>query len=121
MEWMTLLQIYGGAIAMVVISIAYFAADRSGSPFALRALSSAHGFVAALLFAGAVVIGIAGATRPAYALPFQLLHMVPAILVGLSLILYRGPKLLHVLQVPNVIAMLWSVFIGTMAVTGDWL
>lgn len=121
MEWVTLLQLHGAAIAMVAISIAYFAADRSGSPFGLRALSSAHGFAASLLFAGAVVISATRSTSPAYALPFLLLHLLPIALIFLSFIWYRGPKLVHALQIPNVIAMLWSGFIGTMAVTGDWL
>jgi hypothetical protein len=49
------------------------------------------------------------------------LLLVPATLIAASFFLYKGPKSLHWLQLINIACLLWTGFVGGMAVTGDWL
>ena len=115
------LQFYGAPVIMILISISYFILARSGSSLARRTLTSAHGFVAAILYIGAFLVWILGHSHRSYAVPFLLLHFFPLALIVISAIWYRGPKLVHFLQLPNLAAMWWGIFVGSMAITNEWL
>ncbi len=115
------MQFYGAPVVTAAISAAYFWADRSGAPLGRRILASAHGAAAALLNVAALIIWMVGISKRSFAAPFLWLHLVPVILILLSFFIYRGPKWMHFLQLPNVAALLWGLFIGSMAVTNEWL
>lgn len=114
-------QFYAGPIVMCVISAAYFVASARDAPRARRIVTSAHGLVAAIMTLGAIAMYASGNSRPIYGPPFLFLYLIPLGLAGASLFSYPGPKIMHVLQGPNVAAMVWSAFIGGMAASGDWL
>lgn len=125
MSWadsaMSYLQFYGAPVITASISTAYFWADRSATALVRRFLTSAHGLVAAVIHLAALGIWISGGSRIQYAAPFVWFHILPAALILLSLVMYKGPKWLHVLQILNVPAMLWGYLIGVMAITNDWI
>lgn len=60
-------------------------------------------------------------TRPAYGKPFFALYLVPLMMIAASLFLFKGRKLIHGLQVINLLALIWTYIIGVMAVTGIYL
>lgn len=114
-------QFYGGPALMVAISVVYFLAASGAMSLHQRALTSAHGLVGGLIFAGAAALHLSGNSRPIYGMPFLLLHAVPLLLVAYSFRWYRGPQRIHLLQAPNLAAMAWSAFISAMAASGEWL
>jgi len=102
---------------MVMTSVAYFAIDRSGSTLRRRLGTAAHGMVAALLFGIAVTIqSVSPIPRPEAAKVFFLLWLIPIGLVIASFVWYRGPRIVHTMQLLNVPAMLWSAFVGYIVV-----
>jgi hypothetical protein len=112
-SWDGLMQWYGAPIVMIGVSVAYFVADVRRPAVRQRLLV----YVGAFLVAWAVPLDY----RPYLAWPYAALLLVPLVLVGVSLVKFRGNRLVHLLQVPNMAALLWSAFVGGMAVTGDWL
>jgi hypothetical protein len=118
---LSLFEFFGVPILLVAISATYFWADRTGTPLAQRILTSAHGAVAALIYSLAFGIWVGGASDRAFGTPLVWAQVIPVGLIVLSLVTYRGPKWLHSLQLLNVPAMLWVLFIGSMAITNDWL
>jgi hypothetical protein len=122
-SWESLAQWYGAPVVMIGASLAYFFADRRRPAFRERLLVSAHGIVGAAGYLGAFLVALIHPSgyRPYLAWPFAALWLVSLILVGVALVKFRGNPLVHALQVPNLAALLWSGFVGGMAVTGDWL
>jgi len=118
---LSLVQIYAAPIVMAGISAAYFVADHSDMTLNHRILTSAHGATAAVLNVVALGIWITGLSKLSYSAPFLWLHAVPVTLIVVSLVSYRGPKWIHILQLPNLVAMFWGLFVGSMAITNDWL
>jgi hypothetical protein len=114
-------QFYGGPCIMIVISAAYFLAGSKEMSITRRLLASAHGLLAALIFAGAAALHFSGKSRPIFGIPVLLLYAIPLVFVLGSFSWYRGPSLIHVLQGPNLAAMLWSAFYSGMAASGEWL
>ncbi|WP_160288443.1 hypothetical protein [Pseudomonas knackmussii] len=49
------------------------------------------------------------------------MQLLPLLLIVLSLLLFRGPREIHWLQLLNVTGMLWPGFLGAMLVGGRWL
>lgn len=114
-------QFYGGPFIMIAISAVYFLASSKEMSVSRRMLASAHGLLAALIFAGAAALHFSGMSRPIYGIPFLLLYVIPLAFVVASFSWYRGPTLIHILQGPNLAAMVWSAFYSGMAASGDWL
>jgi len=114
-------QFYAAPIVMCLISAAYFFGSTRDAALSRRILTSAHGLVAAIMTLGAIALYASGNSRPVYGPPFLFLYFIPLGLAGASLISYPGPKAMHVLQGPNVAAMLWGALIGGMAASGEWL
>jgi hypothetical protein len=117
-----LAQWYGAPIAMIAVSAAFFFASRNRS-FRQRLLVSAHGMSGAVLYVGAFAVASLqpGGYRPSWAGAYATLYLVPLALIGVSILKFQGAKLIHALQVLNLGALTWALFVGTMAVTGDWL
>jgi hypothetical protein len=116
------MSFYLPALIMFVISVAYFCLGHREANLWVRLFFSLHGLSATLLYIGALVLWQTTQTyRPWAAWPYLLLHLIPVASVIFALVRFPGPKLLHFTQLLNLGCMLYTVFIGGMAVTGDWL
>jgi hypothetical protein len=122
-SWHWFTQWYGAPVVMIGVSLVYFFADRRRPAFRERLLVSAHGFAGGALYFGAFLVRWIqpDGYRPYLIWPYLVLLVVPLVLMGVALVKFRGSLLTHVLQVPNVAALLWTAFVGGMAITGDWL
>jgi hypothetical protein len=115
-------EIFGPPLLLLAVSGLYFAFDKPDTPMRWRLATSAHGAIAFVLFLIAYLIGaVFGGYRPYLAWPYILSFLIPVISILYALFHYRGPRLLHILQGPSIAAMLWVMFVGGMAITGDWL
>jgi hypothetical protein len=119
----SLFQWYGAPIVMVAISVAYFFCDTRRPAYVQRVVSSAHGLLGSALYVGAMGLFMADPQehRPSWGVPYALLFLLPLASVVMSFVTFRGNRLIHLLQPINLLAMVWALFIGAMAVTGDWL
>jgi hypothetical protein len=108
-------------ILALTISLVYFWSSPSTETMSRRLLSSAHGASVAVLYMAAMAVFWAHKASPKFGTPFLFLLLIPVILVFASFFLYRGPKSVHLLQVLNLACLAWTFFIGSMAVTGNWL
>ena len=116
------LQWYASPFIMIGVSAAYFFADRRRPAYGSRLLSSAHGLIGAMLYFGALELWAMSPTyRPWLGWPYAALFLIPLSLIVVSFLKFQGPKLVHVLQIPNVLALFWACGVGGMAATGDWL
>jgi hypothetical protein len=82
---------------------------------------SAHGLTIATLYLGAIAVGQVGASKVKYGAPFAIAFLIPLVLMVYAIITFPGRRSVHWLQLLNLVALFWSAFIGTMAITGDWL
>jgi len=80
-------QFYSAPIVMAAVSLAYFLADRSGSTLSRRALTSAHGLVASVIYAVAIILWISGKARTAYGAPYLLMYSLPVVLMLTSFVI----------------------------------
>ena len=107
---------------MLAVSVAYFISDEAEGNRLIRVLVSIHGAAAAALYLSALAVwGFTRAWRPWAASPFLALYLVPVFSILFALARFKGPKLLHLVQIPNLACMAYTLFIGGMAITGDWL
>jgi hypothetical protein len=107
---------------MFGVSGAYFALDSGEAPRRERLLVSAHGALGALLYLFALALwAVAPNWRPWAAWPYLLAFSLPLASVLYALFRFRGPKVLHLAQLANLWAFAYALFIGGMAITGDWL
>jgi hypothetical protein len=106
------------SLVMIVVSIVYFRASAVGTPVASRILAASHGAVGAFLSLAGMAVGYSAHDRAGYGGPYSLAFILPAILVLVSFLVFRGRAWTHLLQLVNIPAMGWGWFIGSMAVTG---
>jgi hypothetical protein len=110
------------ALVMCSISAAYFVLDVGETRRGVRLLVSAHGALGALLYVAALVSWtLAPTSRPWAAWPYLLAYLLPLASVLYAFLRFRGPKLLHLVQLANLWAFAYALFVGGMAITGDWL
>ena len=122
LEWVLAVLVWGGApIVAVLISVLYFLQSKADSSMLRRIVTSAHGAAVAALYALAMFIAIQRWEDPALGKPFALALLGIVGLIVISLLLYRGSKKLHWLQILNIASLAWTGFMGGMAVTGKWL
>ncbi|AVS85365.1 hypothetical protein C8239_11870 [Paracidovorax avenae] len=88
---------------------------------AARIATSSHGAALAILYFGALAVYALGIARPMLGWVFWASLLLPVGLVVLSFVRYQGNKNVHFLQLGNALAAVWVWFVGTMAVTGNWL
>ena len=106
------------AIVAALISVAYFLASTRAQSIVRRALASAHGVTTATLYTGAWVIYLTHHASDAWAPVFARLTLVPLALIILSFYLFRGNRMIHLLQLPNALCLFWVWLRGTVVVTG---
>jgi hypothetical protein len=102
------------------VSFIYWREARSSSG-TQRVLISAHGYVMSILYILAVAVHMLGLSRPSLGVPFWGALLVPVAFMVVSLVRFEGAKSVHIWQIGNVLALGWTFFVGTMAVTGNWL
>ncbi len=107
---------------MAVVSALYFALNR-GANRRDRFLAAAPGIVGIALYFGAFLVGWLDPRgyRPYLAWPYAALYLIPLGLVVVAFRTFRGHWIIHASQGPNVLAFVWALFVGSMAITGDWL
>lgn len=108
-------------IFMLVVSAAYLNASSPSMPMHRRILVSAHGVAGASLLATAVIVAATGNSGANWRIPYMILFLLPVVLIGISLVLFRGKTGVHMLQFPFLIVLLYSMFISLMLVTGSHL
>lgn len=106
---------------MPMVSYAYFLTSPETEPLKERLLVSAHGAVAALILIVAIVIGFSGEHSRSFGLPYKLAFSLPTASIIYSFFRFRGNKAIHLLQLINVPALLISLLMGSMAITGTWI
>ncbi|HEY1104021.1 MAG TPA: hypothetical protein VGE70_11430 [Burkholderiaceae bacterium] len=114
-------QFWLAPLLTLLVSIVYFRTSPSGQGMAERLAVSAHGCVIAVLYFGALTFWWAGASRPAYGKLFAYSLLVPLVLMGFAFVKFRGKASVHLLQIVNLVGLFWTFFVGSMAITGDWL
>jgi hypothetical protein len=115
------LMLWGIPLVLMAVSLVYFlSADRTMS-FAERLATSSHGAAGAFIYTVAWAIGSSGYSRSEYMAPFVCLFAVPFSLVVASFPYWRGPRMIHLLQLLNLPALFLAFPIGLMAITGDWI
>ena len=117
------MQWYGAPLILIAVSLAYFFGDPRRPAIGARLLTSAHGFTGAALYLGAMGLHWARPLeyRPSLAIPYMMLFAFPFAAIIVSFFTFRGSRLFHLLQPLNAAALLWALFVGSMAVTGNWI
>lgn len=117
----TAVLFWGTPLLALLVSVIYFLAAPASQPLGARVLASSHGAAIALVFLVAIALSMAGYAKPSYGLPFLFALGIPVVLAVASLLVFRGHPLIHALQLLNVVCLVWAFFIGSMAITGQWL
>jgi hypothetical protein len=119
----TFLHWYGAPAIMAVVSAIYFFSDQRRPAYRARLISSSHGLIGVFLYFGAFAIGWVHSHeyRPHLGAPYISLYFLPLSSIIIAFYEFQGPRSVHLLQIPNVVALTWSLFLGAMAITGDWI
>jgi hypothetical protein len=115
------LQLWIWPVLALLVSVVYFRAVEYGLGVWRRVLLSAHGASIAVLHVSAFTIWLTGVSHIKYGKPFAFALLVPVALMAYALAAFRGKRSVHWLQVLNLVALFWTAFIGSMAITGEWL
>ena len=107
-------------LVMVAISGVYFYAGRASS-MVLRILFSIHGLLGASYLVVAMVIWRSGLSSPEYEMVYTYLFLLPLASIIISFVYFTGKKMIHLLQIVNLLGLIWCWFIGIMAITDNWL
>lgn len=115
LSYLTLLLL---PVLMILISIVYFRAASPSTPVWQRILVSAHGVTGAGLIALALFISATGNSRAEWGRPYAALLFLPFILIGISLLMFRGNAKVHMLIFPFVLVLFYWLMICGSFVTG---
>jgi hypothetical protein len=108
-------------ILAFAVSLTYFRRSPRTDPLMKRIAASAHGVAIAVIYCGAMAISFAHIYNDRFGAPFSIILLLPVLLIVLSFFLFRGSRTTHWLQIVNIFCLLWTGFVGGMAVTGRWL
>lgn len=115
------MQWNGVLIVPTLISLVYFWTSPKQQGLATRLWASCHGIVLASIYLGAFFISEMKLSEPIYGWLFAISMLLPLSLMALSFFLYEGPTYVHLLHLVGLICVLWTMFVGGMAITGNWL
>lgn len=112
-------------ILTVLVSVTYFRMSPRKQRLPIRLAVSGHGVAIAILYCSAISISVLMELSPArvntvYNI-WSYLLIVPVILIFFSLIKFRGPLLVHVLHIVNMMGLVWTLLLGSMFLTDTWL
>jgi len=68
-----------------------------------------------------ISVGLAGKSSPRFEVPYNTATLLIVFLMVASLVFFRGPKWLHLLQLLNLILLVEAGLLGSMAITGIYL
>jgi len=111
--------IWAPVVACSISCVYFLKAD--ALPLPRRIMVSAHGSLLSLLYVGALFVYTVGMSKPFLAYPFWVAFVVPLASAALAFAWIRDKGALHALLLLLAACAAWSLFIGTMAVTGEWL
>lgn len=114
-----LLLWFGPPVFACAASLIYFHKANT-LPLPQRVLVSAHGAALAWIYLAGVAVAALGLHNPVLAVPFGCLFSIPLAL-GLYAFIRWNDGGVHLLLIGEFLCAVWIFFIGTMAVTGDWL
>ena len=86
-----------------------------------RLFASFHSISLLVVLVVALLLGLNGFSSLSFQTPFTLTLLMPVASIAFSIKAYDGLKRIHILHLWNVVALIWTWFIGSMALTGDWL
>jgi hypothetical protein len=127
--------LYWFPLVGVVTSIVYFMAAPKGDPFRRRFATSLHGASTTIVYLATMsfVWSKMATAESGVKMPFNpvlvtfsdvILFLTVAQIIG-SLVLFRGPKAFHLLQIVNIACLaytwFWMSAVGQMAATGNWI
>ena len=96
----------------LITSFVYFQASSATESIAQRIGVSLHGATLSIILIGAVLVGMLGTPDPAFGKTFCFLLLVPIILIIYSFWRFQGNKVVHFLQVFN---LLWLFLLSSLA------
>lgn len=105
----------------VGVSLVYLFTSPRTQPLPLRLLASCAGLLIAVIYCAVFGVALFRISSQGFGLPFLFLLVLPLGAIALSFRYYRGSRVIHSLQLVNVAVLIWTAFIGGMAVTGQWL
>ena len=105
--WRWLRDFHLPAVGAVLISVAYFLSSDPKQSFARRVLASTHGITIALLYLGAWMVNLTQYANDKWARPFAGLMVIPLGLRATAFVAFRGRKMVHLLQLPLLLCLLW--------------
>jgi hypothetical protein len=114
-------QWYLAPILALAVSVVYLATSPKLQSLSARLWASSAGFFIATIYCVAAAIAALRLSRVALGVPFDIAVFLGLGLIGLSFWMYRGKKVVHLLQLVNLACLAWTGFIGGMAITGRWL
>lgn len=114
-------DVYGVPVVASLVSAAYFLCSKSEAPIFQRIVTSMHGATIALLYLVALVVDATRCSHPQRGFPFTLAIMLSVALIVIALLRYPGRKHLHWLQIPNLVCLVWTAFMGRMMITGCYI
>ena len=94
----------------ILVSVIYFCASPKTQNLSTRLLASAHGVSIVIIFLGAFLISYFCKSQEMSDLIYEILMAVPVSLIIISFFLFRGSKIIHLLQLVNLFCLLWSAF-----------
>lgn len=116
--WRLLRDSHLPAVCAALIGVVYFYADAPRQSVSRRLLASAHGVTISLLYCGAWVLYLTHRADETLARPFAQIMVLPLALIAVALFAFRGPRIVHLLQVINLLCLLWVWLRGSVVITG---
>lgn len=104
----------------VLVSVSYYLGSPRTETVTHKWLVSLHGVSISALCLAAVLVGGFGNPQQENWPLFGFLCLAAALLVVYAVVRFRGRKLLHGLQLINILWLVFAVVLGRMAVTGTW-
>ncbi len=129
---MGIVSVYLTPILTVLVSIIYFRMSPKEQRLHTRLAVSGHGVAIAVLYCGAILVSRFMRLSPAtkytihdikYTIHdiWSYLLIVPVIFIFFALMKFRGPLLVHLLQIINMMGLVWTLLLGSMFLTDQWL
>ena len=103
----------------IAVSLIYWIKDSNRG--IKRVVTSAHSVILLVLFGAALAIGFYGYSNKSLLIPFHISLAIPVASIIASLVLFKGSKWIHLMHMWNLLALPLTWFVGSMAVSGDWL
>jgi heme/copper-type cytochrome/quinol oxidase subunit 4 len=105
---------------VLAVSGLYFFSSPKNQPMGARLLASVHGLSIALLYIAGLLIAWNGPSVVS-CLIFIVLTAIIVALIIISFFYFQGTKSTHILQVINVLCLIWIIFETALSLSGDTL